>query len=90
MALDTHADLQSSQASSWNADGFLLVGTLGRGASYDALIRFPQGRVERLGLGDRLGLTPAVLVEVTAITARLETLHGFYILSLETPAEVPK
>ena len=89
MALGSDADSQSPQASNWSIDGFHLVGTIGRAGRYDALLRYPEGRVERLSLGSSIVGLEAVLIEVTATTARLESGHGFFTLSLEMPEEVP-
>ena len=89
MALGSDADSQSPQASNWSIDGFDLVGTLGRAGRYDALIRCPEGRVERLSLGESLFGLEAVLIEVTATTARLESGHGVFTLSLELPEQLP-
>ncbi len=89
MAMGSEDGSQSLQASNWSTDGFVLVGTLGRAGRYDALVRSPEGRVERLSLGNSLDGLEAVLVEVTATTARLESVHGFITLSLKLPEKLP-
>ena len=89
LAVGTYADSQIPQASNWSIDGIDLVGTLGRAGRYDALIRYPEGRVERLILGKSLVGLEAVLIEVTATKARLESVHGVFTLSLELPEELP-
>ena len=89
MAVSSDADSQTPQASNWSIDGFDLVGTLGRAGRYDALVRYPEGRVERLSLGKSLVGFEAVLIEVTATTARLESAHGVFMLSFELPEELP-
>lgn len=90
MALEAHPKPQTADASNEATGGFVLVGTIGQGDQYHALIRFPQGSVGRLRTGDRLPGTSSVLVEVNSTAAHIESVEGLFTLSLEMPRELPE
>lgn len=90
MALDAPSEPHTPPVPEWSIEGFALVGTLGRGDLYDALILSPEGLVGRFSRGDQLVGARAVLVEVTPTAARLESAHGAFTLALKMSEEPPK